>query len=126
MARLSGLSVEEVGRERLRVAREGAAQWRKTVVLKGAHTVVAAPDGKAKISTVAISGLASAGTGDVLAGAIAGLVAQGLPCPDAATCGVYLHSTAAEMVQAELGDGGMVASDLLPALPLAIKKTKEG
>ena len=126
MARLSGLSVEEIGRERLRVAREEAALWHKTVVLKGAHTVVASPDGAAKISAVANPGLASAGTGDVLSGAIAGLLAQGLPYPAAAACGVYLHGLAGEMVRAELGDAGMVASDLLPALPRAIKKIKEG
>lgn len=126
MARLSGLPVEEIGRERLRVAREEAALWHKTVVLKGAHTVIASPDGEAKISAMANPGLASAGTGDVLSGAIAGLLAQGLPYLAAAACGVYLHGLAGEMVQAELGDAGMVASDMLPALPRAIKKIKEG
>ena len=126
MARLSELSVEEIGRDRLRVAREEATLWHKTVVLKGAHTVVASPDGEAKISPVANPGLASAGTGDVLSGAIAGLLAQGLSPFAAATCGVYLHGAAGEMVRAELGDAGMVASDLLLALPRAIKKIKEG
>jgi len=126
MARLSGLSVTEIRRERLRVTREEAALWHKTVVLKGPHTVIASPDGGAKISAMANPGLASAGTGDVLSGAIAGLLAQGLPYPAAAACGVYLHGLAGEMVRAELGDAGMVASDLLPALPRAIKKIKEG
>ena len=126
MARLSGLPIEEIGRERLRVASEEAALWHKTVVLKGAHTVVASPDGEVKISAMANPGLASAGTGDVLSGAIAGLLAQGLPYIAAAACGVYLHGLAGETVRAELGDAGMVASDLLPALPRAIKKIKEG
>jgi NAD(P)H-hydrate epimerase len=126
MARLTGLSMEELGRERLRVARERASLWGKTVVLKGAHTVVASPDGKVKISPVANPGLASAGTGDVLSGAIAGLMAQGLSPFAAASCGVYLHGAAGESVGAELGDAGMVASDLLPALPRMIKKVKEG
>ena len=71
-------------------------------------------------------GLASAGTGDVFAGVIAGLLAQGLSHFDAAACGVYLHGMAGEMVKAEVGDAGMVASDLLPVLPRAIKKTREG
>jgi hydroxyethylthiazole kinase-like uncharacterized protein yjeF len=126
MARLSGLSIEEIGRERLRVAREEAALWHKTVVLKGAHTVIASPGGEARISAMANPGLASAGTGDVLSGVIAGLLAQGLPFLAAAACGVYLHGLAGEMVRAELGDAGMVASDLLPALPRAIKRIKEG
>ena len=126
MARLSGLSMEEIGRDRLGVARGEAARWRKTVVLKGAHTLVASPDGEAKISSVANPGLASAGTGDVLSGAIAGLMAQGLSPFTAAACGVYLHGAAGELVREELGDAGMVASDLLLALPRAIKKIKEG
>ncbi len=126
MARLAGLPIEEVQSDRLRVAREAASRWQKTVVLKGAHTVVANPDGGAKINPIANPGLASAGTGDVLSGAIAGLLAQGLSPPAAAVCGVYLHGAAGEMVKAELGDAGMVASDLLPALPAAIKKIKQG
>jgi len=126
MARLTGLAMDEVRQDRLRVAREAAALWQKTVVLKGAYTLVASPDGGAKISPIANPGLASAGTGDVLSGVIAGLLAQGLAHPVAAVCGVYLHGTAGEMVKAELGDAGMVASDLLPALPRAIKRIKEG
>jgi NAD(P)H-hydrate epimerase len=126
MARLTGLSIDEVRQNRLKVAREAAMHWQKTVVLKGAHTIVAAPDGSARISPMSNPGLASAGTGDVLAGVIAGLAAQGLSHFDAAICGVYLHGMAGELVKAELGDAGMVASDLLPALPRAIKKTREG
>ena len=124
MARLSGLSTEEVGRGRSRVAREKAVLWSKTVVLKGAHTVVASPDGGVRISAVANPGMASAGMGDVLSGVIAGLLAQGLSYGAAAACGVYLHGLAGGMVRAELGDAGMVASDLLLALPRAIKGIK--
>lgn len=126
MARLSGLTIEEIRRDRLKVARDETALWGKTVVLKGAHTIVASPDGEAKISFVANPGLASAGTGDVLSGVIAGLIAQGLSPFAAASCGVYLHGAAGEMVRAELGDAGMVASDLLLALPRTIKKIKGG
>ena len=126
MARLTGLPMEEIQSDRLRIALEAAALWQKTVVLKGAHTLVASPDGGAKISSIANPGLASAGTGDVLSGAIAGLVAQGLSYFDAAACGVYLHGVAGEIVRENLGDAGMVASDLLPALPRAIKRIKGG
>jgi NAD(P)H-hydrate epimerase len=66
--------------------------------------------------------LASGGTGDVLAGAIAGLVAQGLSLRDAAIAGVFLHSQAGEMAKNEMGNAGMLASDLLPLLPASIKE----
>ncbi len=125
MSRLTGLSIEEIQSNRLRVAREAATSWQKTIVLKGAYTIIAAPDGRARINPVANPGLASAGTGDVLAGAIAGMVAQGIPLFEAATCGVYLHSQAGEVVKGELSDAGMIASDLLPVLPLVIRGLKE-
>ena len=125
MARLAGLSVDEVQRDRLDIAQELAREWHKMIVLKGAYTVIAAPDGQARISPVANPGLASAGTGDVLSGAIAGLVAQGLSLFDAAACGVYLHGEAGEMVLDRLGDAGMMATDLLPVLPLVIKQLKK-
>ncbi len=124
MARLCGLSVEEVQLNRSGIARRFAAEWRQTIVLKGAHTVIADPDGCCRISPFANPGLASAGTGDVLAGAIAGLVAQGLSLFDAAALGVYLHGEAGEMIRNILGDAGMIATDLLPALPVVIKQLK--
>jgi hydroxyethylthiazole kinase-like uncharacterized protein yjeF len=118
MARLVG---EEMDREailadRWGVARRMAAEWNQVVVLKGAFTVVAAPDGRVAVSPFANPGLASGGTGDVLAGAIVGLLAQGLAPFDAAMAGVYLHGLAAELVRSEFISAGMVASDLLPAL----------
>jgi NAD(P)H-hydrate epimerase len=96
------------------------------VLLKGAFTVIAAPDGRCRISPYANPGLASAGTGDVLAGIIAGLAGQGLALFDAASLGVYLHGEAGEKVREELGDTGMLASDLLPVLPKIIKELKTG
>jgi hydroxyethylthiazole kinase-like uncharacterized protein yjeF len=126
MSRLVGVSVEEVQGQRLDIARKAAMEWGKVVVLKGAYTVVAASDGRARISQIANPGLASAGTGDVLTGAIAGLVAQGLPLFDAAACGVYLHGEAGEVVRREMGDTGMLAGDLLPALPKVIMGLKQG
>jgi NAD(P)H-hydrate epimerase len=107
------------------MAKRISLDWKKTVVLKGAYTVVANPDGQCRISPIANPGLASAGTGDVLSGAIAGLVAQGLSLFDAAALGVYLHAEAGEMVRGKLGDAGMVATDLLPVLPQVIKQLKE-
>ncbi|MCX6006516.1 MAG: NAD(P)H-hydrate dehydratase, partial [Chloroflexi bacterium] len=124
MARLLGISIEEVQANRLDTARKASAEWHKIVVLKGAFTIIAEPEGRVRISGSANAGLASAGTGDVLAGAIAGLAIQGMPLFDAAALGVYLHAGAGEWVKDEIGDTGMLASDLLPALPKVIKKLK--
>jgi len=125
MSRLTGLSVAEIQSRRLSVARDSAMSWQKTIVLKGACTIVAGPDGTASINPTVNPGLASGGTGDVLAGAIAGLVSQGLSLRDAAVAGVFLHSQAGEMAQNEMGNAGMLASDLLPLLPATIKNIKE-
>ncbi|MDY6910890.1 MAG: NAD(P)H-hydrate dehydratase, partial [Chloroflexota bacterium] len=126
MSRLLGSSVAEVQENRLETAIRAARQWNQTVVLKGAYTVVASPDGRAGISPVANPGLASAGTGDVLAGAIAGMRTQGLASFEAAICGVHLHSISGEIVRAEIGDAGMIAGDLLQGLPLVLKGIKQG
>lgn len=125
MSRLLGKSIQEIQYNRIDISREAALQWHKTIVLKGAYTVIASPDGRVRVSPFANAGLASAGTGDVLAGAIAGMSAQGLSLFDAASCGVYLHGLAGERIKAQMGAAGMLASDLLPALPLAIKQLKE-
>ncbi|MCH8186771.1 MAG: NAD(P)H-hydrate dehydratase [Chloroflexi bacterium] len=124
MGRLTGQSTEAVQRDRIAVARDSARQWNKVVVLKGAYTVVALPDGRAMLSPFANPALASAGTGDVLAGAVAGLLSQAVPAAEAAALGVYLHGIAGELVRKELGDAGLAAADLLPALPRAIQELR--
>ena len=125
MARLAAKPTPEVQADRIGIARESAALWNKIVVLKGAYTIVAHPDGAAQLCPFANPGLASAGTGDVLAGCIAGLLSQGVPPQDAAPLGVYLHALAGERVRRSLGDAGMLASDLLPELPLALKALRQ-
>jgi NAD(P)H-hydrate epimerase len=126
MARLMDQEADRdaIQADRWGTARRMAKAWNQVVALKGAFTVVAAPDGRVDVSPFANPGLASGGTGDVLAGAIVGLLAQGLAPFDAAVAGVYLHGLAGELVRAELGNAGMVASDLLPALPDAISLLK--
>jgi ADP-dependent NAD(P)H-hydrate dehydratase / NAD(P)H-hydrate epimerase len=125
MARLTGLSIEEIQKGRAEIASRFAKEWRRVVVLKGAFTVIAAPEGRCRVSPYANPGLASAGTGDILAGVIAGLAAQGLELYDAASLGVYLHGEAGERVREEMGDTGMIASDLPPWLPKIIKGLKD-
>ena len=126
MSRLTGESTEDIQGNRLNIARDKAAQWKMVVALKGAYTVVSSPEGQARISPFANPGLASAGTGDVLAGVIVGLLSQGLSTFDAAACGVYIHGAAGELVRGEMGEAGMMASDLLPRLPLVIKQLRDG
>lgn len=111
--------------QRVEAARAAAKEWRQVVVLKGARTVIADPDGRAAISPFENPALASGGTGDVLAGTIGALLAQGLGTFEAAQLGVYLHGLAGEAVRARLGDSGLLASDLTPELPLARKRLAE-
>jgi hydroxyethylthiazole kinase-like uncharacterized protein yjeF len=125
MSRLLKISIDEVQGNRFEICRRAALDWKKIVVLKGAFSIIAEPSGRARVSDAANAGLASAGTGDVLAGAIAGLAGQGLSPFDAASLGVYLHAAAGELVKDELGDTGMLASDLLPVLPKVIKGLRE-
>ncbi len=126
MARLVGCSVAEVQAQRVPIAREAAQRWQQIVVLKGAPTVVAAPEGLVTILPFANPALATAGTGDVLAGTIVGLLAQGVPPHTAARLGVWLHGTAGERVRAQVGVAGAAASDLLPQLPAAIRHLRGG
>ena len=119
MARLTGLSVDEIQGKRMAVAHDSAQKWRQVVVLKGAGTIIAAPDGRVWLSPFSNAALASAGTGDVLAGAVAAMQAQGLPAAEAACCAVFLHGTAGDLLRKEMGDAGILASDVLNALPKA-------
>ncbi len=121
MARLVGCSVAAVQAQRIPIAREAAQRWQQIVVLKGAPTVVATPDGLVTVLPFANPALATAGTGDVLAGTIVGLLAQGVPPHAAAWLGVWLHGAAGERVRAQVGVDGAAASDLLPQLPAAIR-----
>lgn len=113
MARLTGASPDEVQAARLERAVAYAGTSGSVVVLKGACTVVTAPSGEARISEAANAMLASAGTGDVLAGLIAGLVAQGLAPFDAASAGVYVHADMGRRVAERLGTAAGLAQDLL-------------
>jgi hydroxyethylthiazole kinase-like uncharacterized protein yjeF len=124
MGRLMGADVATVNSDRLTVARDKAAEWNHVIVLKGAFTVVAAPDGRTTVIPFANPILATAGTGDVLAGAIVGLLAQGLEPFDAAVCGAYLHGLAGELLSEWTGDAGALAGDLLHMLPQAMSRLK--
>jgi len=108
--------------KRLAAARDAARDWGQVVVLKGARSVIAAPDGRTAVAPFENPALASGGTGDVLSGTIGALLAQGLGTFEAAQLGVYLHGLAGEAVRARIGDAGLLASDLTAELPIARKR----
>jgi hydroxyethylthiazole kinase-like uncharacterized protein yjeF len=107
---------------RATAAREAAQHWQQVVVLKGARTVIAEPDGQVTVLPFENPALATGGTGDVLAGVIGALLAQGLEAGPAARLGAYLHGLAGELVRERLGDAGLLASDLPDAVPLVRKR----
>ena len=117
MARLTGLLTTQIQARRVETAREYAHKWGHVVVLKGAFTVVAQPEGPCRIAPFANPLLSVGGTGDVLSGIIGGLLAQGMKPADAAACGVYLHGAAADSLRATHGDRGATAGDIINALP---------
>ncbi len=117
MSRLTGLPTQEIQSRRFETAREYARKWGHVAVLKGAHTVIAQPDGLCRISPFANPLLSVGGTGDVLSGIIGGLLAQGVTPADSAVCGVYLHGAAAESLRHTHGDRGATAGDVINAIP---------
>ena len=116
MARLTGLPAAQINADREGTARQYAQAWNAVVVLKGARTVVAAPDGRMLVNPTGNPGLARGGSGDVLSGMTAALLACALPAFEAAACAVYLHGAAADRAAAEHGEYGMLPHDILPEL----------
>ncbi|HEX4715755.1 MAG TPA: NAD(P)H-hydrate dehydratase [Ktedonobacteraceae bacterium] len=131
MGRLcGGLKVSGGAIERLELARQKAREWQVTLLLKGACTIIAqASDSgntRTRINWKANSAMATAGTGDVLAGMITGLLAQGMQPFDAASAAVYLHATAGERVSDKIGQAGLLAAELLPEIPRAMVSLSQG
>ena len=116
MARLTGLPAAQINADREGTARQYAQAWNAVVVLKGARTVAAAPDGRVLVNPTGNPGLARGGSGDVLSGMTAALLACGLPAFEAAACAVYLHGAAADRAAAKYGEYGMLPHDILPEL----------
>jgi NAD(P)H-hydrate epimerase len=121
MARLTGRSPEQINAQRIEAARHHAAEWGHVVVLKGAHTVIAEPGGRIAVLPFALSVLATAGSGDVLAGAIVAMLAQGLQPFEAAVCAAYLHGHAGQIVGRTAGTAGAMAHDFIDRFPEALR-----
>ncbi len=120
MARLINATPGEVQADRVSCARRFAEKYSLHLVLKGARTVIAHPDGQVHVNPTGNPGMASAGMGDVLTGIIAGFIAQGYPPEHAAPIAVYLHGAAADETAESLGPYGYLASDVMKGLPKAI------
>lgn len=121
LSRLLDVDVQEIQQNRAKWAWEASKNFDCIVLLKGHETVIAIPNGKIFINHTGNSALSKAGTGDILTGMIAGFCAQGLPLEDAACCAVFLHGLAAEIASKTLSEYGVLASDLIKYIPLAIK-----
>ena len=126
LARLTGKTADAINADRESAARKAAKEWGAIVVLKGAHTVVAHPDGRTSEDPHEVPALASGGTGDVLSGIIGGLIAQGSEPYAAAVTGVYVHAAAGSRISERLGDSGLLASDLLMEIPLVMNILRQG
>ena len=112
LSRLIGKSTQEIQSDRLSVALAAAKKFGSVVVLKGAHSVIAAPDGRAFINPTGNASMAKAGAGDVLSGVIGGLLAQKIPTFEAAVAGTYIHGLAGEIASIELGMASVLANDI--------------
>ncbi len=127
MSVLTGLTVTEIQADREQTALDWANKWGHVVVLKGAFTIVASPTGQATILPFATPALARAGTGDVLSGAIASLLAQGLHPYQAAILGCFLHGWAGEIAAGMMGTAaGVIAGDVAELIPAAISELERG
>lgn len=126
MAKLTKTSTKVVQQERWELASRKAREWKAVVLLKGAYTVVALPDGEIYVNPTGNPVLSTAGTGDLLTGLITALLAQGLTPEDASRCGAYLHGLAADLLLEERGARGHKAGDILDYFPLAINQLISG
>jgi hydroxyethylthiazole kinase-like uncharacterized protein yjeF len=126
MARLAGCTIAEVQKDRLGVARKFAREHELIVVLKGHRTLAVQPDGEVWVNTTGNPGMATGGTGDILTGMVAGMIAQHLKdALPAVLAAVHLHGLAGDVMRESVGEHSLVATDLLKGLPDAFRRTRE-
>lgn len=126
MSRLTGIAVEDIQTNREQIAKDFSKKWNSTIVLKGNKTVVADPLGEVYINETGNPGMASAGMGDVLTGIIASFIGQDFPIFESICTAVYIHGLAGDLAAKEIGEYGIVASDLILKIPEAIQRAQNG
>lgn len=122
MARLTGKSISDIQKQLLQTARDFAGEYHVICVLKDARTITALSDGTTWINTSGNNGMATAGSGDVLTGILAGLIAQGMTAQKAAALGVYLHGAGADRQVAETGVRAMMAQDIIEGTAAVLRE----
>jgi NAD(P)H-hydrate epimerase len=121
MARLVGVSAREVQRDRIAIAKDFAQRYGCYLVLKGARSLIAEPDGSLCINLTGNPGMASGGMGDLLTGMIPGFIAQGYDCATSTKLAVFIHGLAGDLLSCEKGPVGFIAGDVLSEVPRALK-----